>query len=166
MQTELHLITHSADETHALGKAVGEWIETKTVIALTGDLGAGKTVWVQGLARGLSVAEDCYVTSPTYTLINEYPGRIPLFHIDLYRIDGPADMEAIGLMEILYGDGIVAIEWADRLRHHLPPERLDVRLTIVADAVREIDFSAYGQGAVNLVRKLKKEIHRFQRTKT
>jgi tRNA threonylcarbamoyladenosine biosynthesis protein TsaE len=166
MQTDLHIITHSADETHAVGKTVGEWIEEKTVIALTGDLGAGKTVWVQGLARGLGVPEDDYVTSPTYTLINEYPGRIPLFHIDLYRLDDTVDIEEIGLMDILHGDGIVAIEWADRLRPYLPPERLDVRLTIEDDSVRKIGLSAYGQGTVNLVRNFKKETLQFQRTKT
>lgn len=165
MKTEHHIITHSADETHAVGRAVGKWVEAKTVIALTGDLGAGKTVWVQGLARGLSVPEDDYVTSPTYTLINEYPGRYTLFHIDLYRIDDPADIEELGLMDILYGNGIVAVEWAERLRQYLPSERLDVRLTVLEDAVRKISVSAYGQGAVNLLKKLKKETHRFQGTK-
>jgi tRNA threonylcarbamoyladenosine biosynthesis protein TsaE len=166
MQTDLNIITHSADETHAVGKTVGEWIETKTVITLSGDLGAGKTVWVQGLARGLAVPEEYYVTSPTYTLINEYPGRIPLFHIDLYRLDDTVDLEEIGFMEILHGDGIVAIEWADRLQPHLPPERLDVRLTIEDESVRKIGLSAYGQGTVNLVRNLKKKTLQFQRTKT
>jgi tRNA threonylcarbamoyladenosine biosynthesis protein TsaE len=164
METELHITTFSADETHALGKAIGEWIAGKTVIAFTGDLGAGKTLLVQGLARGLEVSEAYYVTSPTYTLINEYPGRHTLFHIDLYRIEGETDMEEIGLLEILDGDGVIAVEWAERLRHNLPVERLDVRLTILEDAVRKITFSAYGQRATNLLKKLKKEKDRFQRT--
>ena len=163
MQTELHLITHCADETHAVGKTVGEWIETKTVIALTGDLGAGKTVWVQGLARGLGVSEEYYVTSPTYALIHEYPGRVPLFHIDLYRIENDLDMEEIGLSEILCGHGVVAVEWAERLGRHLPAERLDVRLAIRKEAAREITLSASGQAAVNLVKKLKSKNHRLSR---
>ena len=164
MQTELHITTYSAGQTHALGKIIGEWIEAKTVIALTGDLGAGKTVWVQGLAQGLAVSEEYYVTSPTYTIINEYPGRNPLFHIDLYRVEDDTDLEEIGLADILDGNGVVAIEWAERLQTQLPADRLDVCLKIRGDTVRDIAISACGQHAVNLLRKLKALTHRFQRT--
>ena len=156
MDTEFHITTHSADETHALGKAMGKWIEAGTVVALTGDLGTGKTVLVQGMARGLEVSEAYYVTSPTYTLINEYPGRSRLFHMDLYRISEPGDVEDIGLFDILAGDGVIAIEWAERLGQRLPPERLDVRLEILDDEIRRIEFRACGQRAVNLIKKLKK----------
>jgi len=161
MATEYHIITYSADETHALGKAIGQWIEAGTVVALVGDLGTGKTVLVQGMARGLEVSEDYYVTSPTYTLINEYPGRNRLFHMDLYRIAEASDVEEIGLFDILYGDGVIAIEWAERLERHLPPERLDVRLKIIDDEIRQIDFSACGQHAVDLLKKVKKMEDRF-----
>lgn len=156
METEYHIITHSADETHALGKAIGQWIEAGIVVALVGDLGTGKTVLVQGMAQGLEVSEDYYVTSPTYTLINEYPGRNRLLHIDLYRIAETSDVEEIGLFDILYGDGVIAIEWAERLERHLPPKRLDIRLKILDTEIRQIDFSACGQRAVNLLKKLKK----------
>ena len=161
MATEYHIITYSAHETHALGKAIGQWIEAGIVVALVGDLGTGKTVLVQGMAQGLEVSEDYYVTSPTYTLNNEYPGRNRLFHIDLYRIAEAGDVEEIGLFDILYGDGVIAIEWAERLERHLPPERLDVRLKILDDAIRQIDFSAYGQHAVDLLKKVKKMEDRF-----
>lgn len=161
IESEYHIITYSADGTHALGKAIGQWIEAGIVVALVGDLGTGKTVLVQGMAQGLEVSEDYYVTSPTYTLINEYPGRNRLFHIDLYRIAEAGDVEEIGLFDILYGDGVIAIEWAERLERHLPPERLDVRLKILDDEIRQIDFSAYGQRAVNLLKKVKKMEDRF-----
>ncbi len=164
METELHITTYSAGQTRALGKIIGEWIEVKTVIALTGDLGAGKTVWVQGLAQGLAVSEEYYITSPTYTIINEYPGRSPLFHIDLYRIEDDTDLEEIGLAEILDLNGVIAIEWAERLRAQLPADRLDVCLKIREDTVRDITFSACGQRAGNLLRKSKAATHRFQRT--
>ena len=88
------------------------------MIALTGDLGCGKTTFVQGLARGLGVSEREYVTSPTFTLINEYDARLALVHVDLYRLDTGLDMLDIGFDEVLERDAVVAIEWADKL----PPE--------------------------------------------
>jgi tRNA threonylcarbamoyladenosine biosynthesis protein TsaE len=153
--SKFKITTYSTDETHALGDTLGQWIEAGTVLAFFGDLGTGKTVLVQGLARGLGVSEDYYVTSPTYTLINEYPGRSRLFHMDLYRIAEAGDVEEIGFFDILQGDGVIAIEWAERLGRYLPPERLDIALKILDDEIRQIDFSACGQRAVNLLKKLK-----------
>ena len=88
--------THSAEETRAFGERLGRHITAGTTIALTGDLGSGKTVFVQGIARGLHVPAEYYITSPTFTLINEYPGRLRLHHIDLYRIEDPIEIEEIG----------------------------------------------------------------------
>jgi tRNA threonylcarbamoyladenosine biosynthesis protein TsaE len=108
-------ITRSVDATRMLGQRIGHLIKTGLVIALTGDLGSGKTALVQGLAKGLNVPTKYYITSPTYTLVNQYPGRMPLYHVDLYRVDTLADAADIGLEELLADEAVVAIEWADRL---------------------------------------------------
>ena len=109
------IITNSPEETQNLGIKIGKLVECGTVIALTGDLGSGKTAFVQGLARGLEISEDYYITSPTFTIINEYPGRCRLFHVDLYRVNDPEELENIGLRDIVNGIGVTAIEWADLL---------------------------------------------------
>ncbi len=115
MATRVGLITRSPEETRAVGAAMGKHLDCRAIITLTGDLGSGKTCLVQGLAEGLQVPSCYYITSPSYTLINEYPGRCTLYHIDLYRLDGVEDASDIGLDDALYGEGVAAIEWADRL---------------------------------------------------
>ena len=131
------------DETQKLGKIIGTAVTGGTVLTLTGDLGSGKTAFVQGLARGLEVPDDYYITSPSYTLINEYPGRYPLFHVDLYRISDPMDMEDIGLYEILHNSGIVAIEWADRIEQKLLPDPIiAIHFEITDDDTRKICITA------------------------
>ena len=112
---ELPLTTNSASETFDLGEILGRGISAPLVICLTGDLGSGKTVLVQGLARGLEVPEAYSVTSPSYTLINEYPGRLTLYHADLYRLAGGVDLEDLELLDLVNEKGVVAIEWADRV---------------------------------------------------
>ena len=159
MNPQLHKLqttTTSPEETRQLGAELGRRIQTGTVIALFGDLGSGKTLLVQGLARGLGVPDSYYITSPTYTLINEYPGRHPLCHVDLYRIDNPVDFEEIGLYEILYTNKVVAIEWADRLHEDLPADHLNIQLEITSDESRKISLTAYGLEAVNLLKSLEK----------
>jgi len=134
--------TRSVDETKNLGKIIGTAVTGGTVLALTGDLGSGKTSFVQGLARGLEVPDGYYITSPSYTLINEYPGRYPLFHVDLYRISDPMDMEDIGLYEILNNRGIVAIEWADRIEQKLIPDSINIHFELTGDKSRKICITA------------------------
>jgi tRNA threonylcarbamoyladenosine biosynthesis protein TsaE len=133
--------TSSLAETFMLAQKIGAEIPAGTVIALTGDLGAGKTSFVQGLARGLGIPEACYITSPTYTLINEYPGSCPLFHADLYRLDTNSDFEEIGLYDILYGKNVTAIEWADRLDPCILAEHVAVHIEIREDESRIISVS-------------------------
>lgn len=152
---ERQITTHSPEESQALAHKIGKWLEASTVLALTGDLGSGKTTFVQGLASGLDVPDEFYVTSPSYTLINEYPGRYPLFHVDLYRLDDPADFEETGLYELLHGSGVVVIEWADRLHEDLLAEHLAIHLEILDDESRRITFEAHGLEAVNLIKKLR-----------
>lgn len=108
-----------------MGRALLEAGAAGAVLALLGPLGAGKTCLVQGIARGLRVSG--YVRSPTFTLIHEYRGSLPLYHVDLYRID-PSDLEGLGLEEIVDGPGVTVIEWAERAGAYLPPEHLTVQL--------------------------------------
>ena len=152
MSCEIYLTTVSPEETKSLGEKIGAVIESGIVIALSGDLGAGKTLFVQGLASGLDVPSDHYITSPSYTLINEYPGRFRLFHIDLYRINSENDFEDIGIHEILSGCCVAAVEWAERLNQAMPAEYLSIHFKIVDDQKRKIILTGYGPNAINLLR--------------
>ena len=146
--------THAPKETAALGAALATWVKAGDVIAIFGDLGAGKTTLVQGLARGLGITQP--VTSPTFILINEYRSTPPLYHIDCYRLtDTPAEAWAIGLDELLYDDGVCVIEWADRLSSLLPLERLDVILTWIGPHEREVEIVGHGARYAALVRMLR-----------
>jgi tRNA threonylcarbamoyladenosine biosynthesis protein TsaE len=150
--------THSIKATKYLGEKIGAWLNDGIVIALTGDLGSGKTSFVQGLAKGLDVPDEYYITSPSFTLINEYPGRYPLFHVDLYRIGDPVDFEDIGLYEILHEKGVVAIEWAEKLPKALLTKCLTVHFEISDDESRKICLTAYGLEGVNLLKKIEKSM--------
>jgi tRNA threonylcarbamoyladenosine biosynthesis protein TsaE len=152
----LEIITRADAETRALGQKIGLLLSHGLILALTGDLGSGKTCLVQGLARGLNVSAATAVTSPSYTLINEYAGRLPLYHVDLYRIDNPVDFEEIGLYDILAGGGVTAIEWADRMQPGDLAEYVSIAFEILNDSLRKITLTAYGQPAVNLLKKLEK----------
>ena len=148
------IVTRSQNETRQLGKRIGTAVKKGGVLALIGELGAGKTVFVQGLAQGLEVPGKYVVTSPSYTLINEYPGRLRLYHVDLYRLEDPALFEETGLYDILTGDGVTAVEWADRLPSNLLEDYLLVPIAIRADDSRQFGFSAYGQTSVDLLREI------------
>ena len=119
-----------------LGEQLGRLLKPGDVVALYGELGAGKTVLTKGIARGLGVEAD--VHSPTFTLIHEHPGPVPLYHVDLYRIEGDAEIESIGVEEYLEADGVTVIEWAEKMRSMLPAERLDITLRMTGETAREI----------------------------
>ena len=121
-------VTSSSDETMALGRRLGERLGPGDVVAMTGPLGSGKTTLTKGLAEGLGVPEPRWVTSPTFVLVHEYPGRVPVHHVDAYRLNGPDDAEALGIDELLFGDGVTIVEWADRIAEVLPEARLDIEL--------------------------------------
>lgn len=146
--------THSADETRQLGQKIGRLIKQPVIIALIGDLGSGKTAFVQCLANGLDVPVEYYITSPTFTLINEYPGRLPLFHADLYRLQTDQDLEDIGLDELLYDQGVLAVEWADKLADKLSGDYLVLQFEIIIDDYRKIKLIAYGHNGINLIKAL------------
>jgi tRNA threonylcarbamoyladenosine biosynthesis protein TsaE len=157
--TRLFLISsHSAEETRRIGEIIGETADAGAVIALRGDLGSGKTALVQGLARGLNVPETVYVTSPSYTLVNEYPGRIPLFHLDLYRLSD-LDFEDIGLYDILDSrSAVIAIEWAERLSPECSFEGITLQMEITGENTRNIVFTADGDRQLQLLTRIESRI--------
>lgn len=153
----LNLIIHTAspEETRRLGTYFGNALDAPAIIGLTGDLGCGKTVFVQGLAKGLAVPQHYPVTSPTYTLINEYPGRLPLFHVDLYRLISTDELSDIGLNDIAGAGGIMVIEWADRLPEGILSKDMAVSIAMTGDDTRRFQIFFCGRPAANLVRGLK-----------
>lgn len=133
------------EATRRAARALASHLEPGDAIGLVGDLGAGKTCFVQGLARGLGVPDSVRVTSPTFTLINELRGgRLPLFHVDLYRIDRAAELDHIGLDDLFRAAAVVAVEWCDRFPV-LPADHLRIELTAVTENERALD--AEGRGA-------------------
>jgi tRNA threonylcarbamoyladenosine biosynthesis protein TsaE len=147
----LRIETNSAEETREFGRHLGRAIDESMVVALFGDLGCGKTVLVQGLAQGVGVMRGHYVTSPSYTLINEYNGRLPFYHIDLYRLAGVDDAEAIGLFDLLSQPGVFAIEWAQRLDTKMLGRHLALTIGWVDDKRRSISTEAHGRNVQKII---------------
>jgi tRNA threonylcarbamoyladenosine biosynthesis protein TsaE len=150
----LDVISHSVDQTRRLGARLAELLAPGDVLVLGGTLGAGKTVFAQGVASGLGIEEP--VTSPTFTLIHEYEGRLPLYHVDLYRIGGEVEAGDLGLEDYVYGDGVTLIEWAERAAGLLPPARLSVLLRPVAETKRAIRFEPMGERYAGLLETFKR----------
>jgi tRNA threonylcarbamoyladenosine biosynthesis protein TsaE len=132
--------TTSAEATIALGRRLGAVLGPNDVIALTGDLGAGKTTLIQGIAAGMGVKD--YVTSPTFIIINEYDGRLPLYHIDLYRLNEGLEVVDLGIEEYFKRGGVSVIEWAERLGKLLPASAEKIEIKIVAEEERELCVSS------------------------
>jgi tRNA threonylcarbamoyladenosine biosynthesis protein TsaE len=128
------------EDTEAAGERLAQRLGPGAVVALTGELGAGKTCFVQGMARGLGVTTRA--TSPTFVLVNEYRGRLAVHHVDAYRVSGPAEMIDIGLLELIDGDGVTIIEWADRIEPLLPARTIHVHLEGLGDDPRTITMRA------------------------
>jgi len=150
----LQIISHSPDRTMNLGEEIGRLAHQESIIALCGDLGTGKTVLAKGIAAGLGIT--AIVTSPTFVILNEYEGRYPFYHFDIYRLNAPEDMYELGYEEYFYGDGVTAIEWAQKLGDLLPEEYLRVELKVMGESDREITFIPFGQKYVQLVEGLRK----------
>lgn len=123
--------TENPEETQTLGEKLGKTLKRGDVIALVGDLGTGKTCLTQGIARGVGIASDEVVNSPSYILINEYNGAIPIYHIDLYRLEKSEEIAELGLSEYIEGDGICIIEWAERMSDLLPDTCIKIHITLV-----------------------------------
>jgi tRNA threonylcarbamoyladenosine biosynthesis protein TsaE len=148
----LTVISGSAAETVALGERLGALMREGDFIALTGELGSGKTLFARGVAAGIGVDPAVPVTSPTYTLMNLYHGRLSLFHFDLYRLVGDQDVADLGFEEYFYGTGACLVEWAERLGRLLPEERLTVRFGYQDDNSRNISFEPCGDRYEEIVK--------------
>ena len=129
--------TASEEETIALGERLARDLPSKQVVLLIGQLGAGKTTLAKGIVKGLGAAEPDEVSSPTFTLIHEYRGRV--FHVDLYRLENEREAQSVGLEDLFDLEAVVLIEWGERFRYLLPPERIEIRIRPMADERREIE---------------------------
>ena len=139
MSTTLRLVSHSAEETLRIGAELGRRLQPGDALLLTGDLGAGKTTLTQGVAQGLDVAER--PRSPTFVMATEYHGRLPLYHLDLYRVEELGELGDLGLDEYLNGDGVTVVEWADRAPLAFPERGIWVSLEVTGEDTRDITVS-------------------------
>jgi tRNA threonylcarbamoyladenosine biosynthesis protein TsaE len=144
----------SASETVQIGKTIGSLLQPGDVVALVGELGAGKTQLVKGLAGGVGVGKTTYIPSPSFTLINEYLGRIPFFHIDLFRLEQEKDAEELGLEDYFQSGGITVIEWADKIPSLLPEEILWIDIHYTGEKTRSLEISGKGTRYHKLVEEL------------
>jgi tRNA threonylcarbamoyladenosine biosynthesis protein TsaE len=138
--------TKTSNETIALGEIIGSFLKKGDIIALKGSLAAGKTTITKGIARSLGIAED--VTSPTFTLISEYEGKIPLYHFDVYRLDTIEDFINLGSEELLYGNGVCIIEWSEKIFSELPDYTISIHLETQSDNSRKITIENWKYGTL------------------
>jgi tRNA threonylcarbamoyladenosine biosynthesis protein TsaE len=141
---QLQMLSSNSNDTEMLGEDIGRCLEAGDIVCLCGELGSGKTVLTKGMARGLGVRSERAVRSPSFVLVQRYQGRVPIYHADLYRLDGPTDIDDIGLHECLGGDGVAVIEWADKLATSVPVERLEITLTHQSEETRLITIRPWG----------------------
>jgi len=134
--TAAEIVSPSAAATEAAGERLGATLGPGAVVALTGELGAGKTSFVQGLVRGLGASVRA--PRPTFVLVNEYAGRVRIHHVDAYRTESMTELMDLGLLEMIGGDGVTIVEWADKLTPLLPPDAIHVHITGVGDELRTI----------------------------
>ncbi len=135
----MKIILKSQEETIEFGKKIGENLKSGAVVALDGDLAAGKTYLTKGIALGLGITEE--VSSPTFTIISEYPGKYRLYHMDVYRLENSDDFLDIGGEDMLYGDGVCVIEWSKKIKDILPKNTIFIEITVNPDSSRSITVS-------------------------
>ncbi|AEE16973.1 tRNA (adenosine(37)-N6)-threonylcarbamoyltransferase complex ATPase subunit type 1 TsaE [Treponema brennaborense] len=138
--------TKTAEETIALGRRIGKKLKPGAVLAMEGTLAAGKTTITKGIAESLGVAET--ITSPTFTLVSEYEGNVPLYHMDVYRLDSAEDFLNLGVEDMLYGKGVCIIEWSEKVRKELPTTTITVRLEADDDGARTITVENWPYGDI------------------
>jgi len=148
----MRIVTNSPEETIGLGEQLGRHLKAGDVLGLIGELGSGKTTLVKGIASGLGVRKRERVASPSFVLIKEYSGKIPLFHFDLYRLDRINDIEYLGVEEYLFDKGVCVIEWAEKMRMLLP-DYLQINMTIKGENKREVKFFAHNKRYENTLRR-------------
>jgi tRNA threonylcarbamoyladenosine biosynthesis protein TsaE len=150
---QLELITRSPEQTQALGQRLGQIAQPGDVILLVGKLGAGKTCLTQGIAWGLGI--DDYAASPSFVLVRELYGRLPLYHVDFYRLEKLEEIAELGLDEYFYGQGVSVVEWAEKAFELLPPEHLLIEMEYVSDNERRLKLKAKGQRYRKVLEQLK-----------
>ncbi|HVF99141.1 MAG TPA: tRNA (adenosine(37)-N6)-threonylcarbamoyltransferase complex ATPase subunit type 1 TsaE [Chloroflexia bacterium] len=156
---DIDTVSHGVEQTRRLGERLSKLLRPGSIILLEGEFGTGKTSFTQGIAKGLGI-DSRYVNSPTFTLINEYKGgRLPLYHIDLYRLGGVKDVATLGLDDYLDGTGVTVIEWPQGAAPWLPTDRLTVRFTHVSETKRTIRFYSSGAPYRSLMDEFKKEAY-------
>lgn len=142
IEISLKINSRSPEETLRIGKELGRGLQAGIVVLLSGELGSGKTVFTKGLAHGLGIADPDLITSPSFIIMNIYPARVPIYHIDLYRIDDLRGLESAGLEEYLGGDGIAVVEWGERLpRSYLPESWIEISFEMTGAEDRRITIS-------------------------
>ena len=134
----MNMITNSAKETMLIGEKLGKTLKPGDTVALSGNLGSGKTTFTKGIGKGLGVKDSKRINSPTFVLIKEYRGRIPLYHLDLYRLDGLQEIENLAVEEYIYGQGITVIEWAEKIKSLLPEKHVLVKFKAISGDKREV----------------------------
>lgn len=141
--------THTAEETIALGEKIGSLLCPGDIIAMTGTLAAGKTTITKGIAKSLGISDT--ITSPTFCLISEYYGtKMPLYHMDVYRLEGEEDFINLGVDDMLYGQGVCIIEWSERVKKELPKKSIQLKITPVNETEREISIENWNHGDIQL----------------
>ncbi len=153
---KISITTYSGIETMELGKKFGSLISSAMSVSLSGELGTGKTTFVQGIAKGLNVPDNYYITSPTYTIINEYPGRLRLCHMDMYRLGSVDELNYLGFDEIVSLGGVIVVEWPELLESEGKIICFDLKIILETDKEfnRKINFVASGLEGINLLKKL------------
>jgi tRNA threonylcarbamoyladenosine biosynthesis protein TsaE len=151
------VLSTSTRMTMGFGRSLAKLVQGGEIIGLRGELGTGKTTFVRGFCEGIEVSEKAWVRSPTFTLINEYQGRLPVYHIDLYRIARAEEIAALNLRDYLYSDGVTLIEWIERLPADELDEYLEVSLAHRSESKRQVAFAAHGARYEAILEQLKSE---------
>jgi tRNA threonylcarbamoyladenosine biosynthesis protein TsaE len=153
--------SHSPSMTMAVGAALGRYATPGLVVALVGPLGAGKTQFVRGVARGLEVEEERLVSSPTFVLLQEYAGRLPIYHFDAYRLSAPEQFGSLGPEEYFDSDGVCLVEWADRVAGYLPQDRVVVHFDVHGPTIRRLTLAASGPRSAGVLTLVRQAAHEF-----
>jgi tRNA threonylcarbamoyladenosine biosynthesis protein TsaE len=155
------VVSHSAAQTRAWGRKLGRLLKGGEIIGLSGELGSGKTCFARGVAEGAGVGKEAWIRSPTFTLINEYDGRLPVYHVDLYRIGNARELEELNLREYLFSDGASVVEWFEHLPAGEIDEWLQIDFTHAGGSRRGLTFAAHGRQYVEIIEALRVKLRQF-----
>jgi tRNA threonylcarbamoyladenosine biosynthesis protein TsaE len=151
-------VSRSTAQTRIWGKRLGKYLQGGEIIGLTGELGTGKTCFARGVAEGLEVEKNTWLRSPSFTLINEYNGRLPIYHIDLYRVAAREEQESLDLRDCLFSDGVAVVEWFQYLAMAQAEEHLEVELEHVSRHERRLTFNARGKRYESILERLARPV--------